>query len=115
MARDCQEDEQGELSMDARKSAEYNRLKAQAGAVVMLASTAAILIASHPDQARIGLSEAGVDTWAIGLEAANTILTTLLQNLFGPRAERAVDEVRAIAVQAGYLTGGNVWQFPQSM
>ena len=89
--------------------------EAQAGAVVMLAGTAAILIASHPDQARIGLSEAGVDTWAIGLEAANTILTTLLQNLFGPRAERAVDEVRAIAVQAGYLTGGNVWQFPQSM
>ena len=88
--------------------------ESQAGAMVTLANTAAILIASHPDQAHIGLSDAGVDTWAIGLEDAFTTLATLLQNLFGPRAERAIDEVRGIAVQAGWLTHGNVWQVPQS-
>ena len=86
--------------------------EAQAGAMVTLANTTAILIASHPDQARIGLSDAGVDSWAIGLEDAYKILTTLLQNLFGPRTERAIDEVRAMAAQAGWLTQGNVWQVP---
>ena len=87
---------------------------AQAGAMVTLANTSAILIASHPDRARIGLSDAGLDTWAIGLEDVYSILTTLLQQQWGPGAEQATDEVRSIAVQSGWLTRGNVWQVPPS-
>ena len=86
----------------------------QAGAMVTLANSTALLVASHPDRARIGLSSAGYDTWAIGLEDAFTTLTTMINNLFGPRAERAIDEVRSIAMERGWLTNENVWQVPPS-
>ena len=40
---------------------------AQAGAMVTLANVTAVLIASSSGHGRIGVSSAGLDTWAVGL------------------------------------------------
>ena len=84
---------------------------AQAGAMVTLANTTGVLIASSKDHARIGLNNMGLDTWAIGLVDMYHILSTLLKQLYGPLAASATDEVLSIAAQDGYYAGGT-WQVP---
>ena len=95
--------------------AEYPLLKqafaAQAGAMVTLANTTGVLIASSTDHSRIGLNDMGQDTWAIGLVDMNNILTTLLQQQFGPHATKATDEVLHLAAQDGWYANG-AWQVP---
>ena len=85
---------------------------AQAGAMVTLANTTAVLIAaSSQNRGRIGLDDRGQATWAIGLTDMYSILKTLLQQLYGPHATTATDEVRSVAAQSGWYAGG-AWQVP---
>jgi hypothetical protein len=84
---------------------------AQAGAMVTLANTAALLIATHKQHGRIGLNNAGIDTWAIGLIDLHSILTTLLVQQLGPHAASASVEVVAIATVHGWFASGS-WQVP---
>ena len=84
---------------------------AQAGAMVTLANTTGVLVASSTDHSRIGLNDVGQDTWAIGLVDMNNILTTLLQQQFGPHATVATREVLSIAAQGGWYASG-AWRVP---
>jgi hypothetical protein len=84
---------------------------AQAGAMVTLANVTAVLISSHKDYARIGLSAAGLDTWALGVIDVYDILRTVLQQQLGPDAALGVQELRAAAQASGWLTSGG-WQVP---
>ena len=84
---------------------------AQAGAMSTLASTAAVLIASTKRRGEIGISNNGIDTWAIGYIDIYDILITLLQQQLGPSAGDAIIEVQAIARVNGWLVDG-AWQVP---
>jgi len=84
---------------------------AQAGAMVTLANTTAVLIASSDKHGRIGVDARGQDTWAIGLVDMHNILVTLLQQQFGPYATNATAEVLDVATRHGWFAGG-VWQVP---
>jgi hypothetical protein len=84
---------------------------AQAGAMTTLANVTAMLIASSKRGGRIGLSDAGLDTWALGYLDVFDILSTLLMQQLGPASADAVGEVEAIAAANGWLAGG-VWQVP---
>jgi hypothetical protein len=99
----------------AAAMAEYPLLQqtfaAQAGTMVTLANVTGVLIASSKDHGRIGLSSTGLDTWAIGLIDMYNILSTLLQQQFGPHATAAKDEVLVVAALGGWYANG-AWQVP---
>jgi hypothetical protein len=78
--------------------------RAQAGAMVTLANMTAVLITSHKDFGRIGLSDSGLETWAVGILGIYNIMRTLLQQRLGPRAALGVSEVQRIASAIGWLT-----------
>ena len=84
---------------------------AQAGAMTTLANVTAILIASSKRGGRIGLSDAGLDTWALGYLDVYDVLATLLMQQLGPASAEAIGEVNAIAKSNGWLVG-DVWQVP---
>eukprot|EP00966_Prymnesium_polylepis_P331742 7387311-Prymnesium_polylepis.2 len=86
---------------------------AQAGAMVTLANTTAVLITSNRAYARIGLSDRGVDSWAIGVMDVYDILRTQLQQQLGPSVWTGVQEVRSIAQASGWLAAAG-WQVPPS-
>ena len=86
---------------------------AQAGAMTTLANVTAMLIASSKRAGRIGLSDAGLDTWALGYVDVFDILSTLVLQQLGPASAEAVREVEVIAVANGWLVGGT-WQVPGS-
>ena len=87
--------------------------RAQAGAMVTLANVTAVLITSHRDFGRLGLSDRGLDTWALGILDIYDVLRTLLQQQLGPSAPLGVQEVHSIATERGWLTASG-WQVPQS-
>ena len=76
-----------------------------------LANVTAMLIASSKRGGRIGLSDAGLDTWALGYLDVYDVLSTLLMQQLGPASAEAVGEVEAIAAANGWLVSG-VWQVP---
>jgi hypothetical protein len=82
---------------------------AQAGAMATLANVTAMLIASSKRGGRVGLSDAGLDTWALGYLDVYDVLSTLLMQQLGPASAEAVGEVEAIAAANGWLVSG-VWQ-----
>ena len=84
---------------------------AQAGAMATLANVTAMLIASSKRGGRIGLSDTGLDTWALGYLDVYDVLSTLLMQQLGPASAEAVGEVEAIAEANGWLVSG-VWQVP---
>jgi len=86
---------------------------AQAGAMTTLANVTAMLIASSKRGGRIGLSDVGLDTWALGYVDVFDILSTLLMQQLGPASAEAVREVEIIAEANGWLADG-VWQVPGS-
>ena len=87
--------------------------RAQAGAMVTLANVTAVLITSHREFGRLGLSDRGLDTWALGILDVYDVLRTLLQQQLGPGASLGVKEVHSIATARGWLTAGG-WQVPRS-
>ena len=103
-------------SSQAKQVQEFPLLRqtfaAQAGAMVTLANTTAVLIASSNRHGQIGLDARGQDTWAIGLVDMHNILVTLLQQHFGPHA--TTDEVLNVASSHGWFAGG-LWQVPQGI
>ena len=84
---------------------------AQAGAMTTLANVTALLIASSKRGRRIGISDSGLDTWALGYIDVFDVLCTLLMQQLGPASAEAVGEVEAIATANGWLAGGG-WQVP---
>jgi DNA replication protein DnaC len=88
--------------------------QAQAGAMVTLASTTALLIASSKRPSAIGVSSTGLETWAIGATDMHDILRTVLSQQLGPQATEAVRELEAIATDNGWLNAGS-WQVPAAM
>ena len=84
---------------------------AQAGAMTTLANVTAMLIASSKRGGRIGISNAGLDTWALGYLDVYDVMATLLMQQLGPASAEAVGEVEAIATANGWLVSG-VWQVP---
>ena len=84
---------------------------AQAGAMVTLANATAVLISSNKDHARIGLSAAGLDTWALGVVDVYDVLRTIMQQQLGPEVSLGVQELHSVAQASGWLTSGG-WQVP---
>ena len=84
---------------------------AQAGAMTTLANVTALLIASSKRGGRIGISDTGLDTWALGYLDMYDVMATLLMQQLGPASPEAMGEVEAIATANGWLVGG-VWQVP---
>ena len=84
---------------------------AQAGAMVTLANTTAVLISSNKSHARIGLSAAGLDTWALGIADVYDVLRTIMQHQLGPEATLGVQELHSVALASGWLTSVG-WQVP---
>ena len=82
---------------------------AQAGAMTTLANVTAMLIASNKRGGRIGLSDAGLDTWALGFLDVYDVMSTLLMQQLGPFSSEAVGELEAIARANGWLVDGG-WQ-----
>ena len=82
---------------------------AQAGAMTTLANVTALLIASSKRGGRIGISDAGLDTWALGYLDVYDVMATLLMQQLGPASAEAVGEVETIARANGWLVG-DVWQ-----
>ena len=66
---------------------------AQAGAMTTLAAVTAMLIASSKRGGRIGVSNSGLDTWALGYLDVFDVLSTLLMQQLGPASAEAVEEV----------------------
>ena len=83
--------------------------KAQAGSMGTLADVTAVLIASSKRRGQIGVSDSGVDTWAISFIDVYGILVTLLQQQLGPQSNDAVTELQSIARAHGWLVG-DTWQ-----
>ena len=81
--------------------------------MVTLANVTAVLITSHREFGRLGLSDRGLDTWALGILDIYDVLRTLLQQQLGPSAPLGVQEVHSIATERGWLTASG-WQVPQS-
>ena len=84
---------------------------AQAGAMVTLANATAVLISCNKDHARIGLSAAGMDTWALGVVDVYDVLRTIMQQQLGPGATLGAQELHSVAQASGWLTSGG-WQVP---
>ena len=84
---------------------------AQAGAMTTLANVTAMLIASSKRGGRIGISDAGLDTWALGYLDVYDVMVTLVMQQLGPASAEAVGEVETIARANGWLVG-DVWQVP---
>lgn len=84
---------------------------AQAGAMNTLANVTAVLVASSQRRGQIGVSQAGLDTWALSFTDVYDILATLLLQLTGPQASDALGELQQIGKENGWLVSG-VWQIP---
>jgi DNA replication protein DnaC len=82
---------------------------AQAGTMSTLADVTAVLIASSKRRGQIGVSNSGVDTWAISFLDVYGIIATLLQQQLGPQANDAIMELQSIARVHGWLVG-DTWQ-----
>jgi hypothetical protein len=79
--------------------------------MVTLANATAVLISCNKDHARIGLSAAGMDTWALGVVDVYDVLRTIMQQQLGPGATLGAQELHSVAQASGWLTSGG-WQVP---
>tara|TARA_B110000046_G_scaffold185181_1_gene225907 strand:+ start:3472 stop:5118 length:1647 start_codon:yes stop_codon:yes gene_type:complete len=84
---------------------------AQAGAMVTLASTTAILIGSKKGNGQIGTSSASLNTYAIGYVDMYNIQATLFMQRFGRLAVKALTEIQTIATNNGWIVSGQ-WTVP---
>jgi len=84
---------------------------AQAGAMVTLASTTAILIGSKEGNGQIGTSSASLNTYAIGYVDMYNIQATLFMQRFGRLAVKALTEIQTIATNNGWIVSGQ-WTVP---
>ncbi|MDC0525595.1 hypothetical protein OAO87_01255, partial [bacterium] len=86
---------------------------AQAGAMVTLASVAALLIASSNRRGAIGTSDTGIDTWALSFIDVHDVIRTALAQMLGPLAREAETELQTIARANGWIANG-AFQMPPS-
>ena len=90
----------------------YQLFDAQAGAMVALGSTTALLIESSTRRSAIGVDRHGNDTWALGYRDMRDVMETVLSQQLGPQLTEALYELQAIATEAGWRTAAGSWQVP---